>query len=152
MNTFWTGSDIIEYRTLGPEDYDDIISVWKKAGLPHKPRGRDSREEISQQMELDPDMFLGCFVGGELAGLVIGSYDQRKGWINRLAVLPEQRRKGIAKALVEKIEETLRKKGIRIIATLIEDHSPESMEFFLGAGYVKHHDIYYLTKRESDDV
>ncbi len=147
-----TGSEIIEYRTLGPKDYDDIISVWKRGGLPYKPRGRDRREEISQQMELDPDMFLGCFVGGELAGLVIGSYDQRKGWINRLAVLPEHQRKGIARALVKKIEDNLKKKGFRIIATLIESDSPGSMELFTDAGYVKHDDIYYLTKRESDDV
>jgi ribosomal protein S18 acetylase RimI-like enzyme len=104
-------------------------------------------------MKLDPDMFLGCFVGSELAGLVIGSYDQRKGWINRLAVLPEHRGKGIAKALVEKTEEILKKKGFKIIAILIESDSPESIELFTKAGYVKpYNNIKYLTKRESDEV
>lgn len=143
---------MFDLRTLGPEDYEAIIHVWQKAGLRHKPNGRDSKNEITEQMERDPDMFVGCFVDEKLAGLVIGSYDQRKGWINRLAVSPAHRRKGIAKALVKRIEEILKKKGFRIIATLIEEDSPESMRLFTEAGYLKHDDIDYLTKRESDDI
>ncbi len=149
------GRDLLAFdiRVLTPDDYNMIIQIWESAGLSCKPKGRDSKKEISQQMKLDPDMFLGCFVKGELAGLVIGSYDQRKGWINRLAVVPEHRRKGIAKALVKKIEEILKKKGFRIIAILIESDSPESMKLFTEAGYVKpYNDIEYLTKRESDEV
>ena len=141
-----------DIRVIGPDRYDDIIRIWELAGLPHRPRGRDSRGEMTAQMGLDPEMFLGCFVEGELAGVIIGSYDQRKGWINRLAVAPEFQGKGIAKALVKRIEEVLKGKGFRIIATLVEDESPESMELFTKAGYRKHGDIHYLTKRESEDV
>jgi GNAT superfamily N-acetyltransferase len=153
-STSSTGCDSLDYdiRILGPEDYDVIIGIWKRAGLPFRPRGRDSREEMTRQIDLDPEMFLGCFIEGKLAGVVIGSYDQRKGWINRLAVVPEHRCMGIAKALVKKIEETLRKKGFRIIATIVEDASPESMKLFSDVGYKRHDDIHYLTKRESDDV
>jgi len=141
-----------DIRVIGPDHYEGMIRVWELAGLPFRPRGRDSRVEIEAQMDLDPEMFLGCFIGGELAGVIIGSYDQRKGWINRLAVIPEHRGKGIAKALVKRIEEILRDKGFRIIATLVEDDSPESMELFTKAGYRKHDDIQYFTKRESEDV
>ena len=154
-SSFSTGADRLDYdiRVLGPDDYDDIISVWERAGLPFRPKGRDSREEITEQMNLDPEMFIGCFVDVELVGLVIGSYDQRKGWINRLAVVPEHQRKGIAKALVKRIEDILKGKGFRIIATLIEGDSPESMRLFTEAGYKRHYgDIEYLTKRESEDV
>ena len=139
-------------RTLSIQEYEKIIGVWKRADLSFRPSGRDSRENIVKQMALDQEMFLGCFVGNELAGVVIGSYDSRKGWINRLAVVPEHRRKGIAKALVRKIEETLKARGFRIIGVLIEHDSEESMKLFSKAGYVKHDDIYYYTKREDKEV
>jgi ribosomal protein S18 acetylase RimI-like enzyme len=139
-------------RVLTEKDYDKIIEVWKRAGLSFRPTGRDSREEIEKQMALDQEMFLGCFIDNELAGVVIGSYDARKGWINRLAVVPEHRRKGIAKALVRRIEETLKEKGFRIIGVLIEHDSEESTRLFSKAGYVKYDDIHYYTKREDKEV
>jgi GNAT superfamily N-acetyltransferase len=141
-----------DIRVIGPEYYEAIIRVWEKARLPYRPKGRDSQEELTAQMVLDPEMFLGCFIEDGLVGVIIGSYDQRKGWINRLAVVPEHQGKGIAKALVKRIEEILQKKGFRIIATLVEDESPESMELFTKSGYRKHDNLHYLTKRENQDV
>ena len=83
----------MEYRTLGPEDYDAVIDIWNKAGLPFKPIGRDSKEEMIRQIELDPEMFLGAFLDGQMIGMIMGSYDSRKGWLNRLAVVPEHQGK-----------------------------------------------------------
>ena len=142
----------MEYRTLGPEDYDAVIDIWNKAGLPFKPIGRDSKEEMIRQIELDPEMFLGAFLDGQMIGMIMGSYDSRKGWLNRLAVVPEHQGKGIAKALVQKMEKRLKAKGFRIIATLIEDGHEASMTLFKKAGYIIHDDITYLTKREDSGV
>ena len=142
----------MEYRTLGPEDYDAIIDIWDMAGLPFKPLGRDSKDEIIRQIELDPDMFLGAFLDHQMVGMIMGSYDSRKGWLNRLAVIPEHQGKGIAQNLVEEMEKRLKAKGFRIIATLIEDGHEVSMALFKKAGYIVHNDITYLTKREDSDV
>ena len=142
----------MEYRTLGPEDYDVIIDVWNRAGLPFRPIGRDSPEEIKRQIKLDPEMFLGAFVKSQMIGMIMGSYDSRKGWLNRLAVIPEHQGKGIARALVQEMEKRLKAKGFRIIATMIEDDHEESMKLFKKAGYIVHDDITYLTKRDDSDV
>jgi len=142
----------MELRTLGPENYGSIIDVWTQAGLPFRPFGRDSREEITRQIELDPEMFLGAFVEDQMVGFIMGSYDSRKGWLNRLAVVPEHQGKGIAIALVEEMEKRLKARGIRIIATQVEDGHDASMALFKKAGYILHNDIAYLTKRDDDDV
>ena len=147
-----TGSELFQLKTLGPEDYDAMINVWKAAGLPFRPIGRDSKEEIIRQIELDPEMFLGAFENHQMVGMIMGSYDSRKGWLNRLAVVPEYQGKGIAQNLVEEMEKRLKAKGFRIIATLIEDGHEESMSLFKTAGYIVHNDITYLTKREDSDV
>ena len=58
--------------------------------------------------------------GKEIIGSVLATPDTRKGWINRLAVVPEYRRKGIASSLVIKAEQWLENKGIEIVACLIQ--------------------------------
>ena len=142
----------MELKTLCPEDYDAIINIWSRAGLPYKPLGRDSKEEIIRQIELDPEMFLGAFVDSQMIGMIMGSYDSRKGWLNRLAVVPEYQGKGIAQSLIEKMETRLKAKGFRIIATMVEEGHEESMALFKKSGYIVHDDITYLTKREDDEV
>ncbi|HEY5620566.1 MAG TPA: GNAT family N-acetyltransferase, partial [Candidatus Bathyarchaeia archaeon] len=110
----------LETRVLGLKDYDALLSLWNKAGLSHRPEGRDSRSSIIAQMRRDKGLFLGAFWENRLVGSVIASYDGRKGWINRLAVDPEERRKGVAKTLVETAESVLRDRGSLIIAVLVE--------------------------------
>ncbi|MBE0520560.1 GNAT family N-acetyltransferase, partial [Candidatus Bathyarchaeota archaeon] len=95
---------------------------------------------------------LGAFEDNDLVGTVIISCDLRKGWINRLAVDPDYRHRGIAKALIAESEKALRKLGIKIFCALIEDYNAISKKLFKECGYVEHHDITYFSKRDSDEV
>jgi GNAT superfamily N-acetyltransferase len=97
-------------------------------------------------------MFLGAFLDGQMVGMIMGSHDSRKGWLNRLAVIPEHQGKGIAQALVEEMERRLKDRGFHIIAVLIEDGHDASMGLFKKAGYVIYDGITYMTKRENPDV
>ena len=142
----------MKIRRLNINDYWELIRLWSKAELPFKPKGRDSPESIAEQMEANPDFFIGAFENGKLVGAVIASSDTRKGWINRLAVDPDFRHRGVAKALIAEAEKALRRRGIRIFCALIEDSNSASKELFRKCGYVEHHDIIYFSKRDSDDV
>jgi ribosomal protein S18 acetylase RimI-like enzyme len=143
----------IEIRTLTIDYYDAIIELWKQAGLPFKPKGRDSRQQMKRQMKAFPEFFIGAFHYGKLVGVVIGSYDGRmKGWINRLAIDPEYRRKGIAQQLIKAIEGSLGRHGAAIFCALIETSNEESLGLFQKMGYVPHQEIVYTTKRKSKDV
>lgn len=142
----------IEIRPITLEHYDRIIDIWQEAGLHLRFAGRDSREDIARQIELDPELWPGAFADGQLAGVVVGTYDGRKGYINRLAVHPEMQRKGIATALVKELERIFDSRGIGVITLLIEGQSVESHEFFKKLGYQCHDDIKYYSKRVSWDV
>ncbi|MBC7219914.1 GNAT family N-acetyltransferase [Candidatus Bipolaricaulota bacterium] len=139
-------------RELSIADYDDLIGLWEEAGLPFRPRGRDRRQAIARQMEGGTAIFLGAEQDGELVGAVLGTHDGRKGWINRLAVHPAYRRRGIGRALVGAVEERLHGMGIEIIAALVEDWNEDSMAFFARLGYVAHRDIVYFSRRRSPDT
>jgi ribosomal protein S18 acetylase RimI-like enzyme len=129
-----------------------MVRLWRLAGLPFKPRGRDSRENVAAQMRVEPDFFVGGFVSGRLVGVAVMSSDLRRGWINRLAVDQGFRRRGVAKALVFECERVLRAHGLRLFCALIEDANVASKKLFRSCGYVEHEDITYFSKRESDDV
>jgi ribosomal protein S18 acetylase RimI-like enzyme len=135
-------------------DYDELLSVWERAGLPARPKGRDSRPEMKRQMRLGTSIYLKVVVteGGKerIVAVVLGTHDGRKGWINRLAVLPEHRRKGLGRLLVEELEKRFRKMGFDIYCGLIETYNDESMAFFAKLGYVRHEDIIYYSKRKSE--
>jgi len=143
----------IEIRTLTIEDYDAVIELWKQAGLPFKPKGRDSEQMMEKQMKAFPEFFIGAFHEKKLVGVVIGSYEGRmKGWINRLAVDPEYKRRGIAKQLINMVEKALEKCGAAIFCALIETPNEESLKLFEKMGYVTHQDILYASKRKSKDI
>lgn len=81
-----------------------------------------------------------------MVGVALGSDDGRKGWINRVAVLPDHRRAGIGRAFIRACEAVFEERGIGIVACLIEETNAGSLDFFAAAGYEIHHDIAYLRK------
>lgn len=80
-------------------------------------------------------MYLGAFEGERLVGTILGTHDTRKGWINRLAVHPAYRRKGLATRLVREAERGLRHRGLRMFAALIEPGNAASEALFHSLGY-----------------
>jgi len=143
----------ITYRDISVERYDDLIDLFVRSGLPHKPRGRDSRDEIARQMASGFARFIGAFDGDKMVGSVIATFDSRRGLINRLCVLPEYRDgRGIAIGLLIEAERVLNEMGADIISVLIEDDNLPSLAFFRRMGYILNRHILYLSKRKSSDT
>ncbi len=141
-----------ELVTLTADDYDGVRALWEAAGLSIRPAGRDSAEAFARQFAGGTQTVIGARAGDRLVGVVLATHDGRKGWINRLAVHPDFRRRGIGQALVAEAERVLRAQGMHIIGVLIEDWNTASLALFERAGYARHPDIVYLTKRDSPDV
>jgi N-acetylglutamate synthase len=138
-------------RQLTEQDYEMVVDVWTRAGLPYRPAGRDARDHFQREIGAGTAVFLGAEVDGTLAGVVLGTHDGRKGWINRLAVIGEHRRRGIGRSLVMEAEKRFHEMGIKMVTCLIEEGNASSMAFFQSLGYVNHPDIAYLSKRASSD-
>jgi ribosomal protein S18 acetylase RimI-like enzyme len=141
-------------RALSIEDYDRLVSLWQRVELHSlRPEGRDSRDAVARQLASGVQTILGLEVEDRLVGAVIATHDSRKGWINRLVVDPDYRRRGYGTRLVLAAENVLRSQGMHVIAALIEGDNPISLSLFQEVGYVEiDPQIHYLSKRESDQA
>lgn len=154
----------VRIRPATPDDYDQIAAVWHAAGLSVRPTGRDTKDQYFRQLEQFPTTFLVAVEAsgepdggptsaeGHIVGVVLGTHDGRKGWINRLAVHPDQQRQGLAVGLIAACDAAIRACGIGIVAALVEPENESSLRVFRRAGYVDDAPVIYLRKLDHPDI
>jgi ribosomal protein S18 acetylase RimI-like enzyme len=140
-------------RAFEPSDYEALIALWERAGLEHKPTGRDAREALCASVS---QACVALFVAereGQLVGSVLATHDTRRGWINRLAIDPSHQRRGLARQLVRRAEELLfTQEGLEIVSCVVYQHNQPSLSLFQGLDYVLVEDVRYLSKRLRPDA
>ncbi len=122
-------------RSATDDDYDAIVEVWRLSGLDVCLDGRERRLAYCEQLQWFPETYLVAVDADRVIGVVFGTHDHRKGWINRLAVDPVCRRRGAAAMLVQACETALRSQGIDIVAALVEPGHEASAALFRALGY-----------------
>jgi len=145
-------TEAITIRAADAGDYDDLMAVWIASGSEISPRGRDSRDAFVAHVEQFPGLSFVALSANWIVGVVLGSHDGRKGWINRLAVLPGHRRRGIAEQLVTACDAALRAAGIEVVAALVEADNPASAGLFRKLGYSDEIQVYYFRKLSRPDA
>ncbi len=134
-------------QELGPDDYAAIVALWQRAGLHIRPEGRDSPAAFAEQMAGGRQRVIGLRQAGDLVAVAVLTHDGRKGWINRLAVDPAHRRRGLARQLITEAERWfLADQGLQVWSALIESWNAASLALFEAAGYGRG-DVVYVSKR-----
>jgi ribosomal protein S18 acetylase RimI-like enzyme len=141
-----------DIRRARAEDYEAILAVWEASGLPFSPAGRESETSFVAQVSRFPDSYLVAETKGRVVGVVLGTHDHRKGWINRVAVLPECRGQGLGGRLLTKCEAALQAGGIEIIGALIEPDNKTSLALFERWGYLNDVPARYYRKKSRPDI
>jgi len=136
----------ISIRPALADDYPAIVLVWRAAGLKPDLTARDSERAFLSQLARFASSYLVATEGDRIVGVVLGSHDERKGWINRLAVTPECQRRGIATALARECETALRAAGMPILAALVEPENAASRRVFEKLGYATDVEVTYFRK------
>lgn len=127
-------------RPFRREDTEAVIALWEACELTRP--WNDPRKDIERKVGLQPDLFLvGCAEdagdgGGAVVASVMVGYDGHRGWINYLAVAPERRRTGLARALVAAAEERLVALGCPKVNLQVRDTNTEAMAFWESLGFV----------------
>jgi ribosomal protein S18 acetylase RimI-like enzyme len=137
---------------LNASDYEEILDLWHRAGLPVRARGRDAPEAFARQMACGVQRVIGLRDDGMLVGVAVLTHDGRKGWINRLAIHPACRRRGLAQALATEAERWFTQDlRLEVWAVLIEGENSPSQALFEHLGFQRH-DLIYMSKRTRSDA
>ncbi|MBI1914703.1 MAG: GNAT family N-acetyltransferase [Planctomycetes bacterium] len=116
-----------------PDEAETVLTLWRQAGA--TPSVTDSVADLRHALEQGPAFLLLADVNSLLVGSLIGSFDGWRGNLYRLAVHPDHRRRGIARALVAEAERRLAAQGAKRIAAIVESDHPWAMGFWAAVGY-----------------
>ena len=82
----------MEIRKMTINDYDEVYKLWMSSKNMGFNDVDDSREGIEKYLRRNPDTSFVAFADGELAGVILGGHDGRRGLIHHLCVHPGFRR------------------------------------------------------------
>lgn len=142
----------ITIRPIVPDDFAAIHALWETAGMSVRPNGRDAHAEFLKQLARFPTSYLIAEHDGNPVGVIFGTHDMRRGWLNRIAVHPDYRRLGVARKLIAVCEQALYAEGIGITVSLVEEESTASAKLFVDAGYAAQIPVRYFYKRTRPDI
>lgn len=125
----------MNFREFSLDDFDSVINLWKKAGLIIS--RSDTLEGLKKKIKRDPQLFFVMEKDSFIIGVVMGSYDGRRGWINHLAVDPEYQGMKIGQQIIKELEMRFKKIGCEKINLLIERNNEEVQEFYEKQGFKK---------------
>jgi len=141
---------MLRIRAFQEADADDVVRLWVACGLVRP--WNDPRKDIARKLAVQRDLFLVGAVGDRILATVMAGYDGHRGWINYLAVDPDRRRQGFARALMGAAEERLRALGCAKINLQIRQDNSEAIAFYRRLGFAEDASVSMGKRLERDDA
>jgi len=131
-------------RPFTTDDQEAVIALWQACRLvvPQNDPAGDIRAKVSFQ----PELFLVAIQDERLVGTIMIGYEGHRGWINYLAVAPDQRRQGIGRTLIGAAEAALRALGCSKINLQVRRSNSDVIAFYRTMGF-REDDVIGLGKR-----
>ena len=120
-------------RPFRDSDQEAIVTLWETCQLV-VPQN-DPIADIRTKIQFQPDLFLVALSENRLVGTVMAGYEGHRGWINYLAVAPDQRRRGIAKTMMASAEKRLRALGCPKINLQVRRKNTAVINFYQAIGF-----------------
>jgi ribosomal protein S18 acetylase RimI-like enzyme len=120
-------------RSAREQDIAAVLALWRAARSPAG--AEDRRESVLRLLASDPEALLIAERGPELIGSLIAAWDGWRGSFYRLAVHPDWRRRGLARALLSEGERRLRARGALRLTAIVAGDEQAAMGFWTAAGY-----------------
>ncbi len=104
-------------------------------------RATDSVEATRRFLERNPGLSFVAMAHGRVVGCAMCGHDGRRGYLQHVVVDPAYRRRGLARALVDRCLEGLRALGIDKAHLEVLVENAEAHRYWTGAGWTRREDI-----------
>jgi ribosomal protein S18 acetylase RimI-like enzyme len=122
------------------EDYEEVYELWKITSN-EALSSADERDPIGRYLTRNEGSSLVAIEEGIIVGTVLCGHDGRRGYIHHMAVLPEYRRRGIAKALADEALKRLREQGIEKVHIFVFTDNHTAQAAWSSMGWQKRDEI-----------
>lgn len=137
----------VSIRAMAERDYEGALRLWQATpgiGLNES----DGFEAIARFLFRNPGLSaVALRPDGTLVGTVLGGHDGRRGYLHHLAVLAEERGRGIARALIEHALSRLTELGIHKCNVFLFADNAEGRAFWEHNGWSVRRDLEVVQKR-----
>jgi ribosomal protein S18 acetylase RimI-like enzyme len=123
----------VDIRSAAPQHFPALLALWRGAGT--APGVSDSEQGLRLLLDSDSHALLVAESGGAVIGSLIAAWDGWRGNFYRLAVHPEHRRMGVARALLEEGERRLHAHGALRLSAIVDASDAGALELWRSAGY-----------------
>ncbi len=124
----------LQIRSFQDDDEASLIELWQEVLADSAPHN-DPALAIRNKLAVDRDLFFVAIADSEFVGTVMGGWDGHRGWVYSLAVNPEYQRRGIASALMSRLEEELVALGCMKINLQVRASNDKVVAFYESVGY-----------------
>ncbi len=118
-------------RDITIDDYPRLILFWKENYFVNE---MDNKVRFKLFLEKNPNLSILMEENGRIVGTALGSFDGRRGYIQKVVTNKELRGKGIGKKLVDEVVKRLQRLGALYIPIAVED---KNILFYERCGFKK---------------
>ncbi len=136
----------MQIKAMTIVDYEEVFSLWKNTEGIGLHDDVDSKAGIRRYLKRNPGLSYVARENGRIIGTVLSGHDARRGYLHHLAVAQTHRKKGIGKALVDRVINQLRKIGIRKCHLWVFEDNFSGRRFWTHIGWTKRKDICLMSR------
>lgn len=130
----------VRIRTLEDTDLEDIVGLDEKVSGSYRPEVWERRLVYYQRR--DPEASAVAEVDGRVVGFMLGEVrsgefglEEPAGWIEVMAVDPDQRGQSIGRQLADHLLAHFRNRGASTVRTLVDEDMDQIAGFFTALGF-----------------
>ncbi len=131
----------VVYRCMTIDDYDQVHALWERISGFALRSLDDSREYILRFLQRNEKTSVVCECAGEIVGSILCGHDGRQAFFYHVCVAPEQRHKGIGRAMVRMCLSALRDEKISKASLVAFSDNEVGNQFWKNIGWTPREDF-----------
>ncbi|MDF2685073.1 MAG: GCN5-related N-acetyltransferase [Clostridia bacterium] len=141
----------MEIRIMTIDDYDTVYQLWSGTNGMGMRSLDDSKAGIEKFINRNPTTNFVTVINDIIVGVTLSGHDGRRGYIYHTAVKNEFRRKGIGKALINAVYDSMKNEDINKVSLVVFKANETGNAFWKFQGWEQRMDLNYYNKSLNDN-